>query len=140
MPLYTQTVNLIKSKIHGVFSSNNGYNYPTVMRNRLEIIQFDWIHAAREDASAKSTKESTHGPGISLELSNKSNKGRSLVRSCEKDLIKVSGWQAILLFQRTMNVGSFKITSPLKPKLWGGEVLFKKIHFCINFWFIVNLF
>ena len=68
-PLHTQHVKLIEFESHGVFyldmDSKSNCSHEQVP-NEYNLIG----SAAREDASAKSTKDSTHGPGVSF-----SNKG-----------------------------------------------------------------
>ena len=69
-PLHTQHVKLIEFESHGVFyfnmDSKSNCSHEQVL-NECNLIG----SAAREDASAKSTKDSTHGPGVRFS----SNKG-----------------------------------------------------------------
>ena len=107
-PLHTQHVKLIEFESHGVFyldmDSKSNCSHEQVP-NEYNLIG----SAAREDASAKSTKDSTHGPDVSF-----LTKGRSyIVRSCKKDHLRFLYEYAVVWIQNTVNVGSFKKTAPL---------------------------
>ena len=123
-PLHTYLAKLIEFESHGVFylnmDSTSNCSHEQVW-TKCNLIG----SAAREDASAKSTKDSTHGPGVRFF----SNKGEVIYcKIVQERPYKVSLWIRCSMNSEHRECRIIQNNGSIKSNLWGDDI-YKKIQF-----------